>query len=93
MALFPCDNRSLIRARALQPAQSCGGGASWGTPDVCSQAICLHKPLTSFPGKTLRTLAESSCSNFKLQNASAPLPFSSYLLLPGAVVKQRGLLL
>lgn len=93
LALSPCDNRSLIRARALQSGQSCGGGASRGTPDVCSQAICLPKLLTSFPGKTLGTLAESSCSNFKLQNASAPLPFSPYLLLAGAVVKQRRLLL
>lgn len=76
MALFRCDNHSLIWARALQSTESCGGGASRGTPDACSQAICLYKPLTSFLGKTLGTLAESSCLNFKLENDPAPLPFS-----------------
>lgn len=76
MALFRCDNNSLIWSRVLCSRQSCGGGASRGTPDACSQAICPHKPLTSFPGKTLGTLTESSCLNFKRQNDLAPLPFS-----------------
>jgi len=75
MALFRGDKRSLIWARALGWRQSCGGGASRGTPGACSQAICLHKPLTSFPGKTLGTLAGSSCSNFELENAPARLLF------------------
>lgn len=65
MALFCCDNHCLIWAGALHWRLMCRGGASRGTPDACSQAI--------FPGKTLGTLAGSSCLNLRLQTDLSPL--------------------